>query len=81
MLEENKEHPKKQNIWGFIMLIALIFEMLSIGIYFGIYIGTNSNDILHHINSLGWIKIAILLLVIFVIADKMYKKRDKTKYK
>jgi len=81
MLEENKEQPKKQNIWGLIMLIALLFAMLSIGIY----IGTDSNDMLHsvvvHIGSLGWLKISVLLLVIFTIADKMFKKRDKSKYK
>ena len=79
---DNKEEPKKPTSpWGYIMMIALLLAVLSIGIFIGMAKGDTLNTIASHISSNGWTVIAVVLLFVMFIASRMFKNRDKSKYK
>jgi uncharacterized membrane protein (DUF2068 family) len=79
---ENKEEPKKPTSpWGYIMMTALLLAVLSVGIFIGLDNDDKLHSIVVHISSSGWLKISVGLLAVMFIASRMFKNRDKSKYK
>ena len=79
---ENKEEPKKpMNPWGYIMMAALLLAVLSAGIFIGMTKDDRLNAIASHVSSKGWFVTTVVLLAVFYITSRMFKNRDKTKYR
>ena len=79
---ENKEEPKKpMNPWGYAMMTALLLAVLSAGIFIGMTKDDRLNTIVSHVSSQGWFVTTVVLLAVFYITSRMFKNRDKTKYR
>ena len=79
---ENKEEPKKpMNPWGYAMMTALLLAVLSAGIFIGMTKDDRLNTIVSHVSSQGWLVTTVVLLAVFYITSRMFKKRDKSKYR
>jgi purine-cytosine permease-like protein len=79
---ENKEQPKKpMSPWGYIMMTALLLSVLSTGIFIGMSKGDMLNTIVSHVSSQGWAIVTVVLLFIYYITSRLFKNRDKSKYR
>ena len=79
---ENREEPKKPTSpWGYVMMTALLLAVLSEGIFIGMTKGDALNAIVSHVSSQGWSIISVVLLFVFFITSRIYKNRDKSKYR